>query len=265
MKIGNSNISIWRVSSGLGNMMFCAASCFSIAKRNGLDFFIDNSCHSGKVHRPFDCYSSEVFSKFNRCYDINGDFALIKEKSFSYTEPVLPKNMNILFDGCFQSHKYFIEPDVSTMLSPSQKIVNDIINHFGLIDIRKMVSIHIRRGDYIQLSDNHLNLDKTDYYENAISIFDGREFMIFSDDIEWCKNKFRGENFHFSDIKTDYLEMYAMSLCEHNIIANSTFSWWGAYLNNNINKIVVAPKKWFGPRNSHLNHQDLYVDGWKII
>jgi len=74
---------------------------------------------------------------------------------------------------------------------------------------------------------------------------DNIKFMIFSDDIEWCKTKFVGNHFYFVENEDDYVDLYIMSFCNHNIIANSTFSWWGAYLNNYNDKIVIYPKKWF--------------------
>ena len=85
-----------------------------------------------------------------------------------------------------------------------------------------------------------------EYYKSAMGHFRGYKFVIFSDDIPWCKENFIGDNFTFIDGEEDYIDLYLMSVCEHNIIANSSFSWWGAYLNTNITKKVIAPKEWFG-------------------
>jgi hypothetical protein len=84
--------------------------------------------------------------------------------------------------------------------------------------------------------------------------------VIFSDDVEWCKTEFNDPNYIISNLENPYTEMCAMSLCDHNIIANSSFSWWGAWLNQNPNTIVVAPRKWFvaGPQNT----DDLIPDTW---
>ena len=103
-----------------------------------------------------------------------------------------------------------------------------------------------------------------DYYKQAIeTVGPDKTFVIFSDDIEWCKQNldFIGSKFFISGNK-DYEDMYLMSLCNNNIITNSTFSWWGAWLNKNENKIVISPKIWFGKNNSHLDTSDLYCDKW---
>ena len=104
------------------------------------------------------------------------------------------------------------------------------------------VSLHVRRGDYV----NHpfyVNLTETDYYKDAMALFPGEKFLVFSDDIEWCKQHFIGDQFDFYH-ESEVEDMNMMSSCKHNIIANSTFSWWAAWLNSNPMKRVVAPKAW---------------------
>ena len=126
----------------------------------------------------------------------------------------------------------------------------------------EIVSIHVRRGDYIKLQNYHLLLPKK-YYDKAISLFKDCFFIIFSDDIEWCKLNINSINVYFSECNQDYIDLFLMSKCHHNIISNSSFSWWGAYLNKNINKKVVCPSKWFaklGPKK-----HDLILDDWLII
>ena len=86
-------------------------------------------------------------------------------------------------------------------------------------------------------------------------------FIIFSDDIKWCKNNFIGDKFTFIEGEKDYIDLWLMSLCNHNIIANSSFSWWGAWLNQNPNKKVIAPINWFGPEKK-LNPKDIYCKNW---
>jgi hypothetical protein len=104
-----------------------------------------------------------------------------------------------------------------------------------------------------------------DYYRNAIAEFsDDTRFLVFSDDIQWCKENFKGDNFHFIEGEKDYVDLYLMSLCNNNIIANSSFSWWGAWLNNTPNKKVIAPKQWFG-KAKQLNTKDLIPETWIIL
>jgi hypothetical protein len=89
-------------------------------------------------------------------------------------------------------------------------------------------------------------------------------YLIFSDDVDWCRSEFNDPSYIISDLGNPYVEMCAMSLCDHNIIANSSFSWWGSWLNKNPGKIVIAPSRWFG---SQINKDvsDVYFKNVKII
>ena len=128
-----------------------------------------------------------------------------------------------------------------------------------------IVSLHVRRGDYLQVSSLNLTLD---YYNEAISIFLERfpyfKVLVFSDDIEWCKQYIVGENVFYSENNSNYVDMCMMTLCDHNIIANSTFSWWGAYLNQNLEKIVVCPKNYIGPADpdAQFINNNYYPNDW---
>jgi hypothetical protein len=127
-------------------------------------------------------------------------------------------------------------------------------------------SIHVRRGDYLALQ-NHHPIQSIEYYQNAIDIIgNDKHFLIFSDDIKWCEENFGGlTNKTYITGNQDYEDLYLMSMCRNNIIANSTFSWWGAWLNKNEDKKVIAPKQWFGVSNSHLDTSDLYCKKWITI
>ena len=122
------------------------------------------------------------------------------------------------------------------------------------------ISIHVRRGDYIAINGHH-NLSIEYYHEALKRVPDGR-FFIFSDDIPWCQQNFTG-NVVFVDLN-EYLSFELMRLCKHNIIANSTFSWWAATLNPNPNKIVVAPIKWreSEEEQTNLNNSKTVPDNW---
>jgi hypothetical protein len=107
-----------------------------------------------------------------------------------------------------------------------------------------------------------------DYFEAAMKrIPSGTTFVVFSDDINWCRENFSKDdkNILFIEGNLDYEDISLMSLCDHNIISNSTFSWWAAWLNDNPSKIVIAPKNWFGPAYSNLSTEDLYCPGWLVI
>ena len=102
-----------------------------------------------------------------------------------------------------------------------------------------------------------------EYYTEVINKFFSKEpyrFVVFSDDPEWCKEMFEGG--YIVDINNSYVEMCMMSMCDHHIIANSSFSWWGAWLNSNPKKIVTAPSQWFGPNLRHNSVMDLLPREW---
>lgn len=166
---------------------------------------------------------------------------------FHYVDWEIPKNC--LIEGFFQSEKYFKQSRTK------------ILSLFEKTSTINKVSVHIRRGDYIKNPNYHNVLSKK-YYDKAFEMFPNHEFLIFSDDIEWCKNNFIGQRYLFYTEKTDLEEMVAMSSCEHNIIANSSFSWWGAWLNINKNKKIICPSQWVGPAFSSLNTKDIYCEDW---
>ncbi len=155
--------------------------------------------------------------------------------------------------GYFQTEKYF------------KQYRNEITKVFGFKwePIKNKVSLHVRRGDYVQ--GTPFEPIEMDYITSAINYFREKgyfSFVVFSDDIDWCKknvnsNLFTDCTMEYSEGQSEFSDMHHMQCCEHNIIANSTFSWWGAWLNQNPDKIVVAPTKWFNGVN-----QDLLPEEW---
>ncbi|HOV15035.1 MAG TPA: alpha-1,2-fucosyltransferase, partial [Spirochaetota bacterium] len=143
------------------------------------------------------------------------------------------------------------------------------INISNQIKNSNSVSIHVRRGDYVGniKTLNFHGVCEIDYYIDAINSIKQKVqnplFFIFSDDIEWCKNNIKDENSIFIDFeRDDYVDMYLMTVCKHNIIANSSFSYWAAYLNQNFDKIVIAPKKWFKDDNQNKRTEGLIPEKW---
>jgi hypothetical protein len=195
-----------------------------------------------------------------------------KEKTFSHDENANSLKGDLYLDGYWQSQKYF-EHYSDTLLNifqirnPLHKITREYE-----IKIKKTysVSIHVRRGDYVAnpRTNNVHGTCSLDYYKNTISMIMAKihkpKFFIFSDDLLWTK-----ENFNFLSGKEfiethkevpDHEQIYLMSQCKHNIIANSSFSWWGAWLNQNPNKIVIAPKRWFN--DPSIDTSDLIPKSW---
>lgn len=164
------------------------------------------------------------------------------------------KSPNIYLDGYFQNELYFNNVRTELLVDfkfPAISSGNNALM-YTIVNDKKSVSIHVRRGDYLKpaISAFHGVLG-LDYYELAKEEIESRigeaNYYVFSDDIDWCKSHMIGDNFRFVSNTSSHAweDMYLMSLCKNNIIANSSYSWWGAWLNLNSNKIVIAPKKWF--------------------
>lgn len=254
---------------GVGNMMFQTSMLYSYCKKYGYELFLSPS-HSGTLHNPPLKYKDNIFRNFNFLNPTTVDsieWSLYEEQSENrpckYIDLPNFNVDNIMFKGFFQSYKYFdrYKSEIQNLFKPNKHIIDNLKNKYSFVFNNDYVSLHIRRGDYVNLSQYHHNLS-IDYYKNAVDYFKGYKFLIFSDDIEWCKKHFNGSEFFFIENEPDYIDLYLMGLCKHNVIANSTFSWWGAYLNLNPDKIVVHPNKWFGIKYENLDISDLFPDDW---
>jgi hypothetical protein len=196
-----------------------------------------------------------------------------KEKNEGiFDEKIIGLNNKIL-DGYFQNEKYFlnIRNEILNELEfPSIKDIKfaDICNQVK--NDSQSVSIHIRRGDYLELEPLYGGICTIEYYKNAIQYMNDTigemHYYVSSDDIEWTKANIPIKNATYIESKNyeyyeDWYDMYLMSICHHNIIANSSFSWWGAWLNNHVDKIVIRPKKW----NNRSEMIGLCSDGWIMI
>jgi hypothetical protein len=246
---------------GLGNMMFQIASAYSVSLRDGKNMVCDTR-NMSVPHKPYSEYTSNIFRKVKFVNYIE-NLTNFNESGFHYSD--IPNiNGNVKLTGYFQSEKYFINhrDEILELFQIDENTKKYLIQKYENIINKNTCSIHVRRGDYVRLHDYHPT-QSIDYYKTAIKILgEDKYYLIFSDDISWCK-----ENFDFIPNKIfvsdniDYKDLYLMSMCKNNIIANSTFSWWGAWLNN-YDKKVIIPKKWFGDAYSSFNTNDLYCNNW---
>jgi hypothetical protein len=167
---------------------------------------------------------------------------------------LLPDNSYL--DGYWQSHRYFER--ISNLLHDEFKLKEDSVEHnYGLeceIKDSTSIGVHIRRGDYVTniKSAKYHGICSMDYYNDSFEymskIISNPKYFIFSDDINWAINNIKINypiRFISTNMKIPHYDLSLLSLCKHQIIANSSFSWWAAWLNKNLNKIVIAPKKWF--------------------
>jgi hypothetical protein len=248
---------------GIGNQLFQIATTTALALRNNDTACFDIDGHRiGLQGRNASEYLTNVYSKIlNKKIESSNVF---NENGFDYREIEYKENLKIV--GYFQSEKYFSDykKEINELFQPNEDIKTYILQKYGNILDKNTCSIHIRHGDYLMFPNHHPPCS-INYYNKAMEYFDNTLFLIFSDDINWCKTIFKGDNFIFIENELDYIDLYIMSMCKNNIIANSSFSWWGSWLNRNEGKKVIAPSKWFGKAYSDWNTNDIYTKNTIII
>ena len=188
-----------------------------------------------------------IFPNFDFQKYANKETFAQKRVPFRYT-PITPED-GIEYVGYFQSEKNFPNRElIETLFEPSREIREYLIMNYGALILKyKTCSIHVRRDDYLTSQGQHPVCD-IEYYHKAIETlkpFNVERFLVFSDDLPWCKENFTGERFVFIDEK-DYISLILMARCDHSVIANSSFSWWGAWLGETLDTVVIAPRHWFG-------------------
>lgn len=246
--------------AGTGNQMFMIAAVIGYAKKHGLQFHIPPTTLNPKLWPPaFVHLANPAYSRF--AHTVN-----LKERGHEYNELAYDSSWldsNIVLSGFFQSDKYFkhaFEEVKSAFALPYEPI--------------DFVGIQVRRGDYLKYPTKHPAVNY-DYLRTAVIQFlnQGKNsFVVVSDDIPWCKTKLAqlkkelGVNmeFSFSEGNTALQDIALLSCCTDQIISNSTFGWWGAYLNPNPEKKVYCPSEdnWFGSDNKHLPVYDLIPENW---
>ena len=239
-----------RLKGGIGNIMFQIAFIEYEGKMNKFEtgyWNVDSQIkkiNDDSVHNPSLKHAKEYLKMFHnfKWHKIN------KPPSYKVNVPFHWEPFKItddtLYDGFFQSEQYFPNRSFILDLFKPSDFVNQQLKKYKEILDGVTCSIHVRRGDYLNYG-LHTVRDVS-YYENAMKVIGNVDrFLIFSDDIKWCKDNFTGDKFVFIENEKDYIEIFLQSKCTHNIISSSSFSWWGAYLNRNNNKKVIGPKQWF--------------------
>lgn len=196
--------------------------------------------------------------------------SVYNEKKFGFDKNFFRAGVNIYVKGYRQSEKYFvsIKDEIAKSFQFKRPLISDVLKEADKISKVESVSIHIRRGDYHSTAakDYHGTLSRR-FYRAAMnrisSSIANPTFYVFSDNIEWAQNLDFESPVHFVSHRISsnhYHDFYLMQSCRHNIIANSSFSWWAAWLNPNPGKVVIAPDKWFN--NAPLDTTDLIPEKW---
>lgn len=277
-----------RLKGGLGNQMFQYALGRVLSVKNNTSLGLDTGFYDLKLSpkRQYDlevfniigkvldqkeipflyrfCHKNKILDKIIKCG--------FKEKSFNFDPNILSLGSDSYIDGYWQSPRYFegfegeIRKNFTLKHPPAQKI-QDLAREIEHIN---SACVHVRRGDYVgnknhEVVDNEYYIKGIEYIKNNAPV---DKIYVFSDDIEWCKNNLKFE-FPAVFVDSGYAgekgegHMFLMSKCRNFIIANSSFSWWAAWLSNNKEKIVICPKQWFP--DASISAQDLIPKDWVRI
>jgi hypothetical protein len=286
-----------RLMGGLGNQMFQYALGRKLSLLHNTDLFMDTSFldKSSKTHvkREYELYifdlpaslagekeldkfegirKSTIKSRLQHVLPSLMPYHIITESSHAFDPKILRSPENTLLVGFWQTEKYFIDIEDSIRNDFKFSQAFDVENKAIAEKIisSHSVSLHVRRGDYVSNSDiqKHHGICSIEYYNMALSQITSKhknvELFVFSDEPEWVKQNMRFDlpatYITRNRDKTASIDMHLMSLCKHNIIANSSFSWWAAWLNGYKDKIVIAPKNWVADKT--LNTNDVIPDNW---
>jgi hypothetical protein len=247
---------IVKLQGGLGNQLFQWAYALSLSIANKTDYALDltflNSYIHGITPRQYELNKFHKIGSniqiINNVLDIS-NIEVVKDATQILYDP----NINYYLDDYFQSPKYFkgYRQQILDLLQPNYDQSNRVNEIIDPSSKSITVSMHIRRTDYISQQGAHHNILSLDYYQNAINaIGHYDQLYIFSDDINWCKQNLNFERMRFCEHNDNIIDLFLMSRCTHNIIANSSFSWWGSWLNQNPQKIIIFPTVWSKTQSS---------------
>jgi hypothetical protein len=247
---------------GLGNQMFQVAAAYGLAQtyRDRCAFDLEASYTPMQGNPPVK-YKDTLFRRLSR-FTGPPPSVIYHETGFAYQAIPYQAHRDMGLSGFFQSEKYFAHcaDDILRLFSFDAVRTAEIKGSLSEIRGRK-VGVHVRRGDY-QLNPHIHPMCPLEYYRKAMDLFEGdASFIITSDDIPWCKSHLQGSRCYFSDFQDELDDLLVLASCDHNILSNSSFSWWAAYLNPNRDKRILAPKVWFGPGGPR-DTQDLIPPGW---
>ena len=278
---------IVRLKGGVGNQLFQYALGGALQKHYGVPVSYDISKYKNDPLRKFELHaldpniaeegSIRAFFSPSLMERIKGKLKakqgneIIKEQpkqEWRFNGDIFKMNGRSLYlDGYWQSPRYFelfqtdLRKQFAQLIIPEQSTMGD--NYVN------SVAIHVRRGDYVNsnLTSEIYSALPLAYYQSAINLMEASnrnlKFYLFSDDLSWCREHFKNVNVSFMENSDSPLfDLALMSRMEHHIIANSTFSWWAAWLNENPSKIVVAPKQWFKDSNMNESAKELIPESW---
>lgn len=265
-----------------GNQMFQYAGLRGIAAHHGYSWVVPPAdTYGDSNYGLFECFEMEYVKPEN--FGFTSNFRNVSTGCFEFSEQFFkgcPDNVNL--HDYFQTEKYFshIEGEIRKDFTFKKDILDackEVMDQY-----EDPIFIHVRRGDYVNQPQYH-PVCPIEYYREALKQFpDDAPVFVFSDDLDWCRGKFTEDRFlipdenlqynHLSDTNdgkvrsyVPYYDLCMMSLCSGAIIANSSMSWWGAWLIENPKYPIITPKKWFGEAYNDYNMDDLIPERWQKL
>lgn len=252
----------------LGNQMFQYSTLYSVGKKNNYEIGIPYVVKSNNAY--CNIFLDECFENLSAkdCTNTETLFDYIEPyPNINFNSEIFKINDNTNIHGYFQSEKYFVEykNDILNEFKFKKHIEEQSNNIKNLIK-DEIVSVHMRIGDYAFLTDKH-PICSPDYYEKAFDLVPkNKTVLLFSDNLTIAYETMKkfSDKIIIPETNNDFIDLCLMSKCDYHIIANSSYSWWGAWLSKS--KQVIAPQKWFGDSNDMpKDWSDIYCEGWKVV
>ncbi len=242
-----------KLQGGLGNAMFQIATVEYLGKTfsqevcyTNVDAWIDDSIENYLWMKHMESYLT-LFPQIDLYKNHTSRFPTTRKVDVPFRYTRQEADHGYLFSGYFQSEKYFPDKDfIKELFTPNDIVKQGLIKYESLLH-PTTCSINVRRGNYLNFQSRHSVLGM-DYYNKAIGLMRERgvkRFLVFSNDLNWCRNSFIGEEFTFIE-DIDYIELFLSNKCTHHIISNSSFAWWSVWLWEMDGTKTIAPEIWFG-------------------
>ena len=287
-----------KLMGGLGNQMFQYAAGFALAHKHKVPLHLDlsflerdpqgawtkrnfelnvfgilpNALEQNELAK-FQSTSGRITRLINRFLPLSRNYHYAVEKGQTYQSWFNDLPQNVYLEGFWQNEKYFerVRTELINVFSPKINKPSIISDLEGVIQAKTTISLHVRRGDYVASKEAGAfhGICSPEYYAKAIHYLEQKvgtfQLMIFSDDPQWCANHFTHPHGQIivSHVENPVWDMYLMSQCHHHIIANSSFSWWGAWLNKRMDAITLLPNQWFASKQA--SEIGINAKGWILI
>lgn len=270
------------LQGGLGNQMYQIVFILAMGIKYDCIVELPNFKGAKSKRKKFPPYWNSIFKNVSKLINCTQNYVNVNEQHHFFYD-IIPKE-SVRYTGYFQSYKYFdnYKQQIFDMFD-IKSLKQDFINKYDY-SFDNVTSIHFRISDYKFLQHVHNVLDNS-YYIDALQklsectnlegmtflyFFEKCDIVVVTERIKYIKNHFEKNNVIIDFVPInhewqDWEQLIAMSLCKNNIIANSTFSWWGAYLNEYSDKVVIAPKTWFGPKGPIYKLDDILLKTWHAV